>query len=308
MIRLALASALAVVAALASAAPAAAQTASPTPACPTFQVLHDDRIGALQVPAGPYAITIGTPDALTCGEASDLFRQFLQDFDGKLFGGWTVDAGRSSFGRRGQSFSVARSSTPTPTPTPAPGPAPFNGRCPGTFRVLNDDRIGALRLPAGQYSITLLAAGRLGCARAARLFARFLQDFDGVLPGRWFVDPETATFHRGSANAGFRVEPVATRIPPAQTRPVPNDGTPCPGTFRVLHHDAIGSLQLPAGPYVLIPLRGSNLGCPEVSSLFRRFLAAPQNALPSPWVLRAQSATFTRGRSSAVGFRVEPAS
>ncbi|HEU4657086.1 MAG TPA: hypothetical protein VFR97_06155 [Capillimicrobium sp.] len=308
MIRLALAAALATLAALASAVPAAAQTPSPTPSCPTFEVLHDDRIGALQVPAGPYLISVRTPETLTCAEAADLFRQFLQDFDGKLFGGWRVDAASKTFTRRGgaQSFTIARATTPTPsTPTIRPT---GGGRCPGTFRVLHDDRIGALQVPAGQYTITLVATGRLSCGRAGRLFARFLQDFDGVLPGRWFVDPETGTFYRGTVNVGFRVEPVATNVAPAQTKVVPGDGRPCPGTFRVLHNDMVGALSLPAGPYTLIPLRGSNLGCAEVADLFRRFLAAAQNALPEPWRVQVSSATFTRGSSSRVGFRVEPAS
>lgn len=294
---------------LALAPAATAQTAAPAAPCPTFTVLHDDRIGALTLPAGPYTITLGTPSTLTCAQAADLFRQFLQDFDGRLRGGWRVDAATSSFSRSGQSFSVAPAPPTTPA-TPVTIQPTSGGLCPSTFFVLHDDHIGRLELPRGSYTIRLLAHGRLTCAAAARLFSSFLLDYDGRLPGRWIVDPETGTFLRGSVNHGFRVEPTVDTpdAPPAESTTLPADGRACPGTFRVLHDDRIGSLSLAAGRYVLTPLRGSSLSCARVSSLFRDFLAAAQNALPRPWVLQRGTATFTRGRGSDVGFRVKPAS
>lgn len=307
MLRLASAALAAASLALVAAAPAAAQTAPAT--CPTFTVLHDDRIGALSLPAGPYTITINTPGALSCAQASSLFTQFLQDFDGRLPGGWRVNARTSTFSRTGQSFSVAPGRAPAPpSPQPQPQPQPpFDGRCPGTFQVLHDDQIDRLQVPAGQYTIDLLSDGRFGCRQAARQFARFLRDFDGVLPGRWRLDAQTATFTRGRRGPGFRIEPVVTRRP--QPKPaVPTDAAQTCPPFRVLHNDMVGPLRLPAGPYTLIPLRGSGLSCTEASALFRQFLAAAQNALPAPWVVDAQTATFTRGRSGSVGFRVEPAS
>lgn len=297
-----LASAALAAAFLALAAPAAAQTTTPA-TCPTFTVLHDDRIGALRLPAGPYTITVRTPATLSCAQASSLFTRFLQDFDGNLPGGWRVDARSSSFRRSGQAFSVAPAAAPTPTPTPPP----FDGRCPGTFQVLHDDRIGALEVPAGQYTIDLLSDGRFGCRQAARRLARFLRDYDGVLAGRWRLDPQTATFTRGRRGPAFRIEPVARRRP--QPRPaVPSDAPRTCPPFRVLHDDVVGPVRFPAGPYTLIPLRGSSLSCAEASASFRRLLAAGRGALPSPWVVDAQTATFTRGPSSSVGFRVEPAS
>lgn len=302
MLRLASAALAAASLALVAAAPATAQTPSPTTPCPTFTVLHDDRIGDLRLPAGPYAISIQTPETLTCAQAATLFARFLQDFDGNLPDGWRVNARTSSFSRPGQAFSVRRGAAPSPSPSPAP----FDGRCPGTFRVLHDDRIGALRLPAGPYTITLLRQGSFTCRQAARRFARFLQDYDGVLPGRWRLDPETATFTRGRRGPGFRVEPAVGRT--GATRPaVPTDAqVTCP-PFRVLHDDVVGPLRFAAGPYALVPLRGSGLSCGDASALFRQFLAGGRT-LPSPWVVDAQTATFTRGRSSSVGFRVWPAS
>ncbi|HEY8581504.1 MAG TPA: hypothetical protein VIL49_01105 [Capillimicrobium sp.] len=312
-----------------AAAPAAAQTTSPV--CPTFTVLHNDRIGALSLPAGPYTITIGTPSTLSCSQASSLFAQFLQDFDGNLPNGWRVNAGSSSFSRSGaqpQRFSVARGTAPAPPPTPTP-PQPFDGRCAGAFQVLHDDRIGALSVPAGGYTITRLSSRAPSCAQASKLFAGFLQDYDGVLPGRWRVNAQTGTFTRGRAarGVGFRIEPAKGTGAGGGNGTGPGSGTgggggdgsggrpavpsesrtPCP-PFRVLHNDMVGRVRFPAGPYILIPLRGSNLSCTEASALFRQFLAAAQNALPSPWVVDAQTATFTRGRGSDVGFRVTPAS
>lgn len=60
-------------------------------------------------------------------------------------------------------------------------------RCTGTFRVLHDDHVGSLSLPQGSYRITILASGRPSCAQASALLTRFLEDFDGVLPGGWRV-------------------------------------------------------------------------------------------------------------------------
>ena len=68
------------------------------------------------------------------------------------------------------------------------GHHPYGTTCPGTFQVLHNDRIGTFAVPKGNYAITLLAARRLSCAKASSYFARFLQDFDGVLPRPWIVD------------------------------------------------------------------------------------------------------------------------
>src|SRR5690625_5020891 len=53
--------------------------------------------------------------------------------------------------------------------------------CPD-FRVLHNDRIGAAVFPAGNYTITL-EDERLTCKSGGALLARFLEDFDGNLPG-----------------------------------------------------------------------------------------------------------------------------
>ncbi len=79
--------------------------------------------------------------------------------------------------------------------------------CPGSFRVLNDDHIGALRVPAGRYNLVLLQRRGLTCAQASRLFTRFLDSVSGRLPAPWRVRPQTASFLRTTNGVGFRLEP-----------------------------------------------------------------------------------------------------
>jgi hypothetical protein len=296
--------------ALVATSPAAAQNTGRAVCPATFQVLHDDRIGQLRLPAGPYTITVLNRSRLSCAAASDLFRQFLEDWDGRLPRPWVLNVASATF-RRGSTsdrgFSVRRASTPSGGGGGGHHPATGTS-CPAFFRVLHNDRIGRLRVRAGRYRITLLSVGRLSCARAARLFASFLQDFDGRLSPPWRLDVETGTFRAGgSSHVGFRVK-AATGNPvrPSGDGTHPRDGRRCPGTFRVLHRDRIGRLRLPAGPYIITLLRGRGLSCAGASRRFRQFLRAFQGDLPRPWVLSRRTATFTRGRRSRIGFRVKP--
>jgi hypothetical protein len=303
---------LSLVLAVALLAPAAAHAQSTTAAasCPAFQVLNDDRIGSLSLPSGAYQINVGTPSTLSCAAAADLFRQFLQDFDGRLSGGWTVTAPSATFSRTSpsqQSFSVSRTGASAPSGGTVYQP-PTGGTCPATFRVLHDDHIGTLAVPAGSYRLNLVAAGRMTCDQAASALADFLQDYDGALPAPWVVDDETATFLKGSPNVGFWIEPVVGAVPAQTVLKLPGDGEPCPGTFSVLHDDTIGRLSVPKGPYLFVPLAGSSLSCSQTVSLIRSFLAAPANRLPAPWLVNPATGTFTKGKGSKVGFRLKPAS
>jgi hypothetical protein len=200
------AAALAVVTSHAAISTALASTADPV-ACPaTFTVLHDDHIGSLALPAGPYAVTL-LDSRMTCAGAGRRLAAFLQDFDGRLPGGWTADPATATFGRNGDPmFHVAPAVAPRPTPS---GGAvfPAGRRCAGTFRVLHNDRIGTLALPAGRYRITLRPSGRPICAAASRDLARFLDAPSGRLPGRWRVNAATGAFSR-PAGAGFRIKPA----------------------------------------------------------------------------------------------------
>lgn len=186
------------------AAPAAAQ--SPTVCPATFHVLHNDSIGKLKLAAGNYQVTVR--GGLSCPASTEWLARFLEDFDGILPRPWKLNVGAASFsrGNSGVGFSIARVNTPSGGG--GGGRHPGYGRlCPGTFRVLHNDRIGALRLPKGPYTITVLSLNQPTCGQASRLFTNFLDDSDGVLPGAWAVDPQTGTFRRGAASFGFRVKP-----------------------------------------------------------------------------------------------------
>jgi hypothetical protein len=260
------------------AAPAPAQTPAGCPA--TFSVLHDDRIGELQLPAGDYTLTV---TGISCAAAADYFRQFLQDFDGSLPRGWVMDPATATFSDPGRAFSVARTAQPSGGgggSHPATGP-----RCPAPFHVLHRDRIGALRVPAGQYSITLLAVGGLSCEQAAARFTTFLQDFDGRLPG-WIVDPETGTFLR-SAHIGFRVKPLGTAA--SGDSPM---GRRCGGdAFSIEFPHRFPGLWIPAGAYRVWSLGAS---CSRAEQQLGRLLDLTAGRLPRGWTLHAGTATFTR--------------
>ncbi len=168
--------------------------------------------------------------------------------------------------------------------------------CPGTFQVLNSDRIGSLKLPAGPYAIT--TAGGVGCSQAATLFNRFLQDWDGILPNRWKVSG--SGFRQQGSNAAFTVAP-------ARSAPIPAPagyGAICPGAFTVTVTDRIGALTLKNGNYAIQLLSSSSaLSCTAANRQLSNFLEASSGSpLPSPWTVNAATATFTR--STGVGFRV----
>jgi hypothetical protein len=294
-----------IAAVLATPAAAGAQTPAACPA--TFEVLHDDTVGALYLPKGNYTISLLDAGALSCAEASDLFRQFLEDWDGRLRRPWVVDARTATF-TRGAGGSVGFRVAPAPSGGGGGGGGHHPGGtiCPGTFQVLHDDHIGTFVVPSGQYLVTLLSVGRISCAKAAAYLARFLDDFDGVLPTPWFLDPETASFMRGARNVGFRIKALAG--PPVPHRGGSGtypSGRRCPDTFRVLNNDSIGRLHLRKGSY-WITLVNRGLSCARAAQQFRSFLQDFEGTLPRPWQLAVQTATFTRGGSRSAGFRVKP--
>jgi hypothetical protein len=197
--------------------PAAALAQTPSTACSaSFHVLHDDRIGRLTLPAGLYTLTPKSGrQAITCARASSLFTQFLRDYDGVLPRPWTYSAqgdGEGTFDRGdGQSFTAVRSGDAGPD-NPGNGGSHADGGgthgallCPGDFEVKNNDRIGRLSLPRGDYQISLLGAN-LSCATAVKLFRRFLNRPSGRLGGQWVVLPAAGEFVNGSTLNGFYVK------------------------------------------------------------------------------------------------------
>jgi hypothetical protein len=73
--------------------------------CPgTFQVQHNDHIGRLQLPKGPYTITVIKKNRITCQRASNLFAKFLQKPDGDLPNGWRLKAPSGTFLKKGKGY------------------------------------------------------------------------------------------------------------------------------------------------------------------------------------------------------------
>jgi hypothetical protein len=183
--------------------PVVASAAPPQTCASGFTVLHDDTIGSLTLPAGTYTITVADPDLLSCADSSAYLKTFLKDFDGELPFPWTLDATTATFSAgNGAAFQVLAGGTPNSGPT-----YPKGRVCPATFHVLHNDRIGKLRIPAGQYRVTLAPSRRPTCAAASRLLADFLQRPSGKLPSPWKLNPASATFSRPSGS-GFRIKPV----------------------------------------------------------------------------------------------------
>jgi hypothetical protein len=178
--------------------------------------------------------------------------------------------------------------------------APVN--CP-TFRVLHNDRIGKLKLPKGTYNMKVLNGNQLSCAQASKLFARFLQDWDGVLPKPWIIQVASKTFRKGAGSSvGFRVSKAGSGGGGGGGGGTTPRG--CPSYFQVLHNDSIGSFKVPAGRYRITLVGPRKINCARAYDLFREFLLDYNGVLPKPWVLKRQTATFTRGVNARVGFNI----
>jgi hypothetical protein len=192
--------------------------------------------------------------------------------------------------------------------------------CP-SFLVLHDDRIGPAVLPAGNYTITIAPSSGLTCPAASKLFTRFLEDFDGVLPSPWRVSAQgsgkasftlTITYSSGSndpqrpaGQAGFSVARIS-----GGSEGGANDelGALCRNSFTVNSNVVLGPLTFPKGQYLLYLPPGSGISCNRASVLFTRLLGSPAGGLPFPWRLKNQTATFFKPEHPArSAFRVEPA-
>lgn len=176
--------------------------------------------------------------------------------------------------------------------------------CP-SFKVLHDDRIGAVSLPAGSYEVTVSSG--LSCSASSKLFARFLSDWDGNLPKPWRATAEgsgKATFRGGSVSFSVRLSNGGGGGGGGNTEL----GKLCPGTFTVNAGSDVGPLYFARGQYLTyIPAR-SAITCRRASVLFTRFLAAPGGMLPDPWQVKTQTATFFKpAHPLRSAFRVEPA-
>ena len=198
---------------------------------------------------------------------------------------------------------VSAGSAAAAVPTP-----PALLACKG-FKVLHDDRIGPASFPAGTYTVAIPVTAKLSCAEGNELFARFLEDFDGVLPRPWTFKAEgsgKATFARGG-QPGFSVSLTKSSGGGEGGEPTsPVLGTLCNGTFSVNSNVVIGPLRFTKGKFLIYLPPKSGISCHRASVLFTRFLAATPT-LPSPWRLEAQTATFSKPANPArSAFRIEP--
>jgi hypothetical protein len=178
--------------------------------CPTFKVLHADRIGPASLPAGSYSVTVNDV-GLSCSATSQLFARFLEDYDGNLPAPWKVVAegsGKASFTRSGQGgFSVVRVGGGEEG-----GNNPLIGKlCPDAFTVNAGAQVATLNFPKGKYLLYQPAGTGITCNRAAVLFTRFLSQPGGQLPFPWKLKSQTATFYKSSnpTRSAFRVEPFS---------------------------------------------------------------------------------------------------
>jgi hypothetical protein len=183
------------------------------------------------------------------------------------------------------------------------GPTQPAATCPG-FRVLHNDRIGAAVFPAGTYTVTNEDSS-LTCKSSAELFARFLEDYDGILPTPWKVSPESSgngSFLRGAA-PGFSVA-LTKKGEGGGTNP--DLGTLCPNTFTVNSTTVVGALRFTKGKFLIALPSGTGINCNQAVVLFQRFLGAG-GPLPPPWKLLNQTATFYKpANPTATAFRIEP--
>lgn len=77
------------------------------------------------------------------------------------------------------------------------------GECPGTFEVLHNDSIGKLKIPHGNYTISVK---RISCGSAEDNFKKFLQDPDNNLPNDWRVLVKRKKFVNRSENVAFLID------------------------------------------------------------------------------------------------------
>jgi hypothetical protein len=195
--------------------PAGAAPMTPTPkACPSFRVLHNDRIGPAVFPAGNYTITL-EDESLTCKTGGELFARFLEDFDGNLPSPWKVApeaSGRASFLRGalpGFSVELTKASTKAEEEKFVTNPD-LGTLCRNPFTVNHSTVIRPLRFTAGKFLIYLPAGSTINCEQAVVLFQKFLGASPN-LPSPWKLSNQTATFYKPAnpTRTAFRIESLA---------------------------------------------------------------------------------------------------
>jgi hypothetical protein len=156
---------------------------------------------------GRYILDRLGPLSPTCSQAISLLDGFLMDFDGVLPNGWVLLPDDGAFVRGSVTYGFRLEPDPdsgggTRFPTQTT-------RCSATFRVVHNDRIGALSFPAGPYWVSIFKGSNITCPQSTQLLAAFLQRPNGRLPRPWVIDVATGSFRRGrSSQYGFVAKPA----------------------------------------------------------------------------------------------------
>jgi hypothetical protein len=162
----------------------------------TFRVQHNDKIDGVSFPAGRYTISV---KRMACQQASDYFKQFLQNNQNDLPKSWRLFADRLKFKNKKQNIAFRVKHVGGG----GGGGGSMTGKCPGTFQVLNDDRINNLSVPAGKYVIKVK---RMACRQASDYFKQFLAANE-VSKG-WRVIKPKKKFRNKKQNIAFRISPA----------------------------------------------------------------------------------------------------
>jgi hypothetical protein len=149
--------------------------------------------------------------------------------------------------------------------------------CP-SFRVLHNDSIGTVKIPAGQYVVT---PSGVTCKNSSILIARFLNDWDGALPKPWTVASKSGTITFTKVGTSESIAMKAGVVPSGGGSNKQNGV--CPGNFTVLNNDKVGKLSLKAGQYQITT---KGLYCWFDVSKLAYFLDYTEGSkLPSPWTV-----------------------
>ncbi len=270
----------------------AATSGAATNTCPAFHVLHNDSIGSVKIPAGMYGVTA---TGVTCKNSSTLVARFLNDYDGNLPDGWTVSASGKTvtFAKAGTSESIELKRGYSPSG--GGSSSRRNGPCPGEFTVLHNDRIGALKLKAGQYKITTKG---LYCWFDASKLAFFLDHNEsGKLPKPWTVDAAMMKIQRspshyftlrylGKSGGGGHSHAGMIR---------------CTSKLKLTTAAKLAGIDFPIGSYWINVAPGTT--CAGAASKFESWVTA--GAISNSWKINSQTATFTLNSKS---FQIEPVS
>ena len=178
-------------------------------------------------------------------------------------------------------------------------------QCPGTFTVLHDDSIGALKLTAGRYVITVLTEQTLSCQKASKLFARFLRR-----PGR--RPPQPLAPQR-------RTRPSSARAPAPRAWPSASPSSAAAVAAVAVAVAAVAVATAPSArpsrcstttasarcdPGRNYLITAKNMGCPSASQQFAKFLQSPSGRLGGGWQLKPRKAKF-RNPNTGESFRIK---